>query len=80
MKTLWDESPGPSRRRYTLSEVKEMERPAWNRDASGWRYFFDGTYLWSKVGDGVWVASKAPPAEGWWHRRDCTCEQCRRLP
>jgi hypothetical protein len=59
----------------TLTQVLELERPAWHEDGE---FSYDGIDLWRDV-DGSKRATQVSeaPQSGWRHAPDCHCSICR---
>jgi len=61
--------------RFTLAQVLEIERPAWNVDPE---FFYNGIdILRHSAGVSVVIGENEAPQEEWRHRSGCRCRACR---
>lgn len=74
-----DDVPNPGRGpRFTISEVLDLERPAWARGKGDEVAHYDGIQLWLLKPSGRQEAlTRQVPKAGWWHRAKCNCPACR---
>jgi hypothetical protein len=72
----FESAPDPLGPRYSWSQVRTLEHPAWATDKDGRIVFFDGIYAWARDEDGRSVSVENPPQDGWWHRPGCSCQAC----